>query len=292
MTLSVQAYAKVNLTLEALAKRDDGYHEIVSVLQTISLTDSISFDSNETLEFFCDVPGLQTENNLVLRAARLLGETTSCQKGATIHLTKRIPIAAGLGSGATDAAYTLVALDRLWGTNMPFPRLLELAAELGSDVSFFLHGGTALTEGRGEIVTPLPSVPEMWLVLLIPPIDVADKTAQLYAQLKNEHFTSRHITRTLVENINKWIRPDASMLYNVFEHVAFDFYSGLSDYCSIFTSAGAAGVHMAGAGPALFAIVSDKAKGEAILSNLKVNKHEAYLVSTVNSTPLADGGDS
>ena len=292
MTLTVQAYAKVNLTLEVLRERDDGYHEIMSVLQTISLTDSISFDSSETLEFSCDFPDLQTEDNLVMRAARLLKEVTGSQKGATINLNKRIPVAAGLGSGATDAAYTLVGLDRWWGTNMPFLRLMELAAELGSDVSFFLHGGTALAEGRGEVVTPLPSVPEMWLVLLIPPINVADKTAQLYAQLKDEHFTSGDITKTFVDNVNRWVRPDASMLYNVFEHVAYDFYSGLSDYRSQFTSAGAADVHVAGAGPALFTVVSDKAKGEDIVKNLKVDNHEAYLVNTVSSTPLADGGDS
>ncbi|UCG83046.1 MAG: 4-(cytidine 5'-diphospho)-2-C-methyl-D-erythritol kinase, partial [Dehalococcoidia bacterium] len=208
MTLLAQACAKVNLTLEALGKRDDGYHDIVSVLQSISLADTISFESGETLEYTCDVPDLQTSDNLILRAAHSLREATGCGKGAKIHLIKRIPVAAGLGSGATDAATTLIALDRLWGTNVPFPRLLELAAGLGSDVSFFLHGGTALAEGRGEAVTPLLSVPEMWLVLLIPPIEIADKTAQLYAQLRDDIFTSGHKTSKLVENINKGTRPD------------------------------------------------------------------------------------
>ncbi|UCG83436.1 MAG: 4-diphosphocytidyl-2C-methyl-D-erythritol kinase, partial [Dehalococcoidia bacterium] len=184
------------------------------------------------------------------------------------------------------------ALDSLWGTNVPFPRLLEMAAGLGSDVSFFLHGGTALAEGRGEAMTPLLSVPEMWLVLLIPPIEIADKTAQLYAQLRDDIFTSGHVTSKLVENISKGTRPDASMLYNVFEHVAFDFYTGLADYRSIFISAGAVKTHIAGAGPALFTLVSNEAEGESIVKNLESNKHEAYLVRTVSSAPDVHGGNS
>jgi len=231
------------------------------VLQTISLADTLYFEIGNTLELHCDVPGLQSADNLVLRAALLLGQATGCEKGASIHLTKKIPVAAGLGSGATDAAATLVGLDRLWGTNLPFQRLLELAAELGSDVAFFLYGGTALAKGRGEQVTPLQSAAEMWMVLLIPPIEIAEKTAQLYSQINAGLFTSGRVTERLVDTISRGDRMETHLLYNVFEQIAFDFYDKLTDYSSRFTAAGAASIHLAGAGPALFTLVSDEAEG-------------------------------
>ncbi|GAG13405.1 unnamed protein product, partial [marine sediment metagenome] len=168
MSLTLPAYAKINLTLEALAKRADGYHEIVTVLQTVSLVDTLTFEPGESLDLSCNIPSLQSADNLVLKAASLLKEKTGCLKGASIRLTKGIPIAAGLGSGATDAAATLVGLNRLWELNLPPQRLMELAANLGSDAPFFLCGGTALAKGRGEKVTPLPPAPELWMVLLRP----------------------------------------------------------------------------------------------------------------------------
>jgi len=161
MSLTLPAYAKINLTLEALAKRADGYHEIVTVLQTVSLVDTLTFEPGESLDLSCNIPSLQSADNLVLKAATLLKEETGCLKGASIRLTKGIPIAAGLGSGATDAAATLVGLNRLWELNLPPQRLMELAANLGSDVPFFLCGGTALAKGRGEKVIPPPPAPEL-----------------------------------------------------------------------------------------------------------------------------------
>ena len=191
MSLTLQAYAKINLTLEVLAKRPDGYHEISTILQTISLADTLTFEPSANLDFRCDVSSLKTPDNLVLKAARLLQETTGSNKGAIINLTKRIPIAAGLGSGSTDAAATLVGLNQLWELNLSLDKLTEPAAKLGSDVAFFLYGGTALAKGRGEQITPLPPAPEHWLVLLKPAIKpVPSKTAQLYSRLNPSHYTS------------------------------------------------------------------------------------------------------
>src|SRR4030042_180950 len=158
--IPLKAYAKINLTLEALSKRPDGYHEIASVRQATSLADTLTFEPAETLDFNCDVPELQTGDNLVLKAARLLKEISGYKKGARINLTKKIPLAAGLGSGSTDAAATLVGLNKLWGLNLSRAKLLELAAKLGSDVPFFLYGGTALAQERGEQGTPLPATSE------------------------------------------------------------------------------------------------------------------------------------
>jgi 4-diphosphocytidyl-2-C-methyl-D-erythritol kinase len=288
MSLTIRAYAKINLTLEALAKRDDSYHEIATVIQTISLADTLSFEPGGVLEFSCSVPGLQSSDNLVLRAAKMLGEATGCGRGAQIKLTKVIPVAAGLGSGATDAAAALVGLNRLWETNLPPQRLSELAADLGSDVASFLCGGTVLAKGRGEKVAYLPPLPEAWLVLLMPQIDpIPNKTAQLYSKLDPSHFTSGQFTERLVNHFYEGAIIDASLLYNVFEQVAFDFFTGLSEYRAVLVQAGADNVHLAGAGPCLFTVASSEAGGKSILNDLEEAGYEAYLVCTVDAKPLA-----
>jgi len=292
MSLTIQAYAKINLTLEVLAKRPDDYHEISTILQTISLADTLTFETGGSLDFSCNVPGLQTPDNLVLKAARLLQQTTGSNKGAIISLTKSIPVAAGLGSGATDAAATLVGLNRLWGLNIPHKKLTELAARLGSDVAFFLYGGTALAKGRGEQITPLSPVPQLWLVLLKPPVEpVPSKTAQLYSQLNPSHFTSGQFTEKLVAHLNHGGKVEDSFLLNAFEQVAFDFFPRLSEYRSILLKAGARSVHLAGSGPALFTLAPDKTRGEAILKRLENEGQKAYLVQTVSVAPSAARGD-
>jgi 4-diphosphocytidyl-2-C-methyl-D-erythritol kinase len=282
MILTLQAHAKINLTLEVLAKRPDGYHEISSILQTISLADTLTFEPSERLYFRCDVLDLQKPDNLALKAARLVQATTGSNKGAIINLTKRIPIAAGLGSGATDAAATLNGLNQLWQLNLSLDKLTDLAAKLGSDVAFFLHGGTALAKVRGEQITLLPPTPQLWLVLLEPPIEpVPNKTAQLYSQLNPSHFTSGQLTQKLVAHLNHGGKVEDSFLFNVFEQVAFDFFPKLSEYRSILLKAGARSVHLAGSGPALFALAPDKAHGEAILKRLENGGQKGYLVHTV-----------
>lgn len=270
MRLTLQAHAKINLTLEVLGKRPDGYHEISSVMQTISLADTLTFEPARTLDFYCDVSSLQTPHNLVLKAAMLLKETTGCNKGAVIHVSKKIPAAAGLGSGSTDAAATLIGLNQLWELNLTLDRLLELAAKLGSDIAFFLYQGTALAKGRGELVTPLSPAPKFWLVLVNPSIKpVPQKTAKLYAQLDKSHFTSGQHTHKLINHLNHGGKVENSFIFNVFEQVAFDFFSSLKDYQSRLLAAGAPGVHLAGSGPALFTLVQDEAQAEIITKRLE-----------------------
>ena len=282
--ISLQAYAKINLTLEVLSKRPDGYHEIASVLQAISLADTLTFEPAETLDFQCDVKELQTPDNLVLKAAKLLKEISEYKKGARIDLTKRIPLAAGLGSGSTDAAATLMGLNKLWGLKLAHGKLAELAAKLGSDVPFFLYGGTALAQGRGEKLTALPAATELWMVLLKSAIEpVANKTAQLYSRLNPSHFTSGQHTERLVAHLKHGGNIEPSFLFNVFEQVAFDFFPALSDYRSRMIKAGAREVHLAGSGPTLFALVPDRSRGEAVLKNLTAEGLEAYLVHTMQT---------
>ncbi len=225
--LTVTAYAKVNLTLEVLGKRPDGYHEIRSVLQTIHLHDTLTCELAPKIEL--DAPPLtsKAEDNLVFRAARMLQETTGCKKGAVLSLTKGIPAVAGLGGGSSDAAAALCALNQLWGTGLSRKALSQIAARLGSDVPFFLYGGTALAEGRGEFVTPLPVAPRLWLVIVKPPLEVPSKTVRLYSSLKSSHFSKGEATASMILRLRQGQPLEPGLLYNVFEKVAFDVFAVL-----------------------------------------------------------------
>src|SRR5438105_2529957 len=167
------AYAKLNLGLEVTGRREDGYHDIVSVMHLVDLHDTLTFDADAEITVDCDNPILASEGraNLVWRAARLLQETAKVGKGARIELQKNIPLAAGLGGGSSDAAATLSGLVELWGLDLSGEEMRNLAGILGSDVPFFLDGATALVEGRGDRVTPLPAMPPAWAVLVCQPFN-------------------------------------------------------------------------------------------------------------------------
>lgn len=280
--LTVLAPAKLNLTLEVLAKRPDGFHEIRSVIQTINLCDSLHFQLSQNIEFKFNVPNLIPEESLVSKIASLLREATGCAKGATIEINKRIPLLSGLGGDSSDAAATLRGLNKLWGLGLSPGELLELASRLGSDVAFFVYGGTAVVKGRGEMVTPLPPSPHMWVVVMMPPVPrMPGKTAQLYASLKAIHYTDGQITDRLVALLTGGGEVTPSSLFNVFEGVALDSFTGLGEYWQQFLKAGAQEVHLAGSGPALFTLVKDKAQAEKIYGHLQQQGLESHLTDTL-----------
>jgi 4-diphosphocytidyl-2-C-methyl-D-erythritol kinase len=181
--LRLSAPAKVNLVLRILGKRADGYHELETLFERIDLADELTFQIRPSgLALTCDNPALSCgEDNLVLKAARLLQHTFQMTQGASIHLTKRIPIAAGLGGGSSDAATTLMGLSRLWELEIPTEQLHALAAHLGSDVPFFLlQQPFAIGKGRGERLEPLPEpYPTLWHVVVTPPVTLS--TPEVYA---------------------------------------------------------------------------------------------------------------
>ncbi|MDI6814887.1 MAG: 4-(cytidine 5'-diphospho)-2-C-methyl-D-erythritol kinase [Dehalococcoidales bacterium] len=280
--LTVLAPAKLNLTLEVLAKRPDGLHEIRSVIQTINLCDSLHFRLSQDIRFKFNAPDLIPEESLVSKAAGLLHEATGCVKGVTIEVSKGIPLLSGLGGDSSDAAATLHGLNKLWGLGLSPRELLELALKLGSDVAFFLYGGTALVEGRGEIVTLLPPLPQMWVVVMIPPLArMPGKTERLYASLRASHYTDGQITDRLVALLTGGGEVTPSSLFNVFEDVAPDNFTGLREYWQQFLKAGAQQVHLAGSGPALFTLIKDKAQAEELYIRLRQQRLESYLTDTL-----------
>ena len=279
--LTVVAPAKLNLTLEVLAKRRDGFHEIRSVIQAINLCDSLHFQLSQNNEFRSGMPGWLAEESLVSQAASLLQETTGCTKGAAIEVEKRIPLMSGLGGDSSDAAAVLRGLDQLWELGLSKKELLELAPQLGSDVSFFLYGGTALAEGRGERITPLPSLPHTWVVLVVPSVSRSPgKTQRLYASLEASHYTDGQITERLVEALRAGGELTPSLLFNAFESVTFARSSELSVYREHIVKTGATNVHLAGSGPTLFTPVEDRTEAEDLHLRLQQQGLESYLMDT------------
>ena len=281
MMLPFRAYAKVNLTLEVLRRRPDGYHDIVSVMQTIDLADTLHFEPSDELELACYRSELATADNLVLKAARLLQEATGCREGARILLAKGIPVAAGLGGGSSDAAVTLLALNRLWRLGLTVAALTPVAAQVGSDVPFFLHGGIAIVSGRGDAVTPLPSLPETWLVVVRPPWEIPHKTQSLYAALESSAFTDGEASQRLARLIRDGQRLEASLLNNAFEGVASAVFPGLDDYRRYCLEEGAPNPCLAGSGPSLFVLAAGKEAGEGWRRRFAARGLEAYLARTV-----------
>ncbi len=284
--LTLTAPAKLNLTLEVLGKRPDGYHEIRSVMQTISLADTLNFKASSTISFKSANADWLPEKSLVAKAAGLLRETAGTAKGALIEVAKSIPLVSGLGGDSSDAAATLRGLSQLWGLNLPREELLKLAAGLGSDVPFFLYGGTVLAAGRGEILTPLPSLPHHWVVLVLPALPrLPDKTKQLYASIKPDDYTDGQITGRLVEVLKRGEGFSPSLLFNVFKSVAFSRFAGLEEYRERMLKLGADNVHLAGSGPTLFSLVKDKTKAEDLYLQCKKQKMETYIAEMIGTKP-------
>ncbi len=278
--LTLEAHAKINLTLEVLGKRDDGYHEIVSVIQTVDLHDTVALESADGIVLECDRPELATPDNLAVRAAHLLRERTGCADGARIVLDKRIPVAAGLGGGSSDAAATFKGLNELWGLGLSPGDLAEVAAELGSDVPFLLQGGAAMLESRGEVMRPLPPPDLRWLVVLSPSIELSDKTASLYGRVSEANYTPGHLSRKLAARIRGGGDVPPQFLFNTFDDVAREAFPGLDAYWAALHDLGAREIHVTGTGPSLYAPVSRKEQGTAIQLMLR-HRHgwEAHLVS-------------
>lgn len=279
--MRLYAAAKINWTLEVLNRRDDGYHEVRTVMQTVELRDSLDIEAAGELQIEVEGPHEVSEDDLMLRAAAVLDEGGG--RGGRVRLRKRIPVAAGLGGGSSDAAAALRGLNRLWGLGHGKERLAELAAQIGSDVPFFIYGGTALAEGRGERVTALPEAAPMWLVLLAPPLELPEKTRRMYAALAVADFTDGSRAEALVEGIRGGRPVDDGGLYNAFERAAFEAFVGLDGYRDALLAAGARRAHLAGSGPALFALGPDEETARSVYGRLRPRGGQAFLVRTLTA---------
>ena len=224
---------------------------------------------------------METQDNLVYRAAVLLKETSGVSAGAEIRLEKQIPLAAGLGGGSSDAAATLLGLDRLWSLGLGEEELKELAAQLGSDVPFFLTGGTALVEGRGERVSNVKTPPTLWLVLAFPDHRLENKTATAYKSLSHTDHTDGRRTADLVKRIEAGSEITHDSFFNVFDRVANQIFPGIDGSWSILQEASGGPVHLSGAGPTLFCRVDGPEQGQKVVTECVGKGLDSRLVRTL-----------
>lgn len=254
--MRVSAHAKINLHLRILGKRPDGFHELETIFQEITLCDDFIFRASEhsDVRLTCsraDIP--VDEGNLVVRAAQALRSATGSQQGCHIDLIKRIPAGAGLGGGSSDAATTLWALNRLWNLNLPPQRLAQLAATLGSDVPFFLTGGIALASGRGERLTTLPPSPPYTGVLVCPPVHLSTRDVYsagnfpLTKSRKNDTFTD---VKKRIHTPERW----QDHFCNDLESVVFQQHPHFQRQLEQLSDAGAFYVRMSGSGSSLYGL--------------------------------------
>ena len=282
--MQIDAYAKLNLTFEVLGKRTDGYHEVKTVMQTVGLADRISFEAWPTLQVDCDSVELSGEANLVWKAAHALAARYGIIPKGRVRIQKRIPVAMGLGGGSSDAAAALRGLNMLWGVGASDEELLEIAAGIGSDVAFFLHGGTALAQGRGEIVFPLPAAPAFNLTLVFPDLAVADKTRRMYSLLTPANYSDGGITRRLVLLLSGGGFVSESIrdcIFNVFQDVAEWEFPVLAQMRRAVMEQGGPELHLCGAGPAMFAVPSSESDHRAVAEALQPMGAGVYLVTAV-----------
>lgn len=280
--LYVKAPAKINLTLDVLHKRPDGFHEVEMIMTTVDLADRIGLESREDgiikiISADRYVP--DDQRNLAYQAAKLLKDTYNVQAGVSIVLEKRIPVAAGLAGGSSDAAATLKGLNRLWNLQLTADQLAEHGAKIGSDVSFCVYGGTALATGRGEKIQELPSPPNCWIILAKPSIGVS--TADVYGGLKvNEiiHPDTSEMMRAIKEKDYELM---CATMGNALESVTLKLYPEVSTIKEQMMKFGADAVLMSGSGPTVFGLVQHESRVNRIYNGLRGFCDEVYAVRLI-----------
>ncbi|MGX1433761.1 4-diphosphocytidyl-2-C-methyl-D-erythritol kinase [Cytobacillus horneckiae] len=270
LKLLVKAPAKINLSLDVLGKRDDGYHEVEMIMTTIDLADRLELTLLETNEIKIVshnrfVP--DDHRNLAYQAAVLLKERFNVNKGVSIAIEKVIPVAAGLAGGSSDAAAALRGLNKLWGLGLTLDELAEIGAEIGSDVSFCVYGGTALATGRGEMIQPLPAPPTCWVILAKPFIGVS--TADVYRKL-NLNGLKHPNTKEMIQAIHT---SDYGLvcrhLANVLEDVTLKMHPEVNQIKEQMKRFGADAVLMSGSGPTVFGLVHHDSRMHRIYNGLR-----------------------
>jgi len=279
--LVIEAPAKINLTLNVLGKRQDGYHELETVMQQISLKDRITLcpggEGIRIISSSAGIPG--DEANLAWQAARLMFEEFSIAAGLQIYIEKNIPVGAGLAGGSTDAAAVIKGIDRLWSLNLTTERMCALGLELGSDVPFCLVGGTALARGRGEILTVLPDGPCLDMVLVKPDFQLS--TAEIYRNFRRDQVKSLPDNRAFLE---AWHRCDmmalAAQMKNVLESVSIPRCPEVAVIKQKLDDCQALASLMSGSGPSVVGLFASREAARQAWEIMKDQYEESYLVSS------------
>ncbi len=282
--LTLWTAAKINLYLDVIGKRNDGYHEIESIMQSVTLYDRLVLKPfKEGIEILSDEPDIPLgRENLCYKAAELFLKKTKIKQGLQIEIHKTIPRKAGLGGGSADAAATLWGMNKLFGVRVPLIILSKWASLLGADVPFCLRGGTSLVRGKGEILIPLPSLKDGWLVLLDPGIPIS--TSWVYEKIRGEltkKKLSAKLLATLVEK--EGLLEISKFLYNRLEEVVLERFPIMKAVKKEMMQAGAKGTLMTGSGSIIFGMVENKKEGESLRSKLQ-RRGKIYLVQPTDKS--------
>jgi len=283
--------SKINIGLAITGKREDGYHDIDSIFQSIRLSDSIYFAKHHSVVFSGGAPELPEymqklitygEENLALKALRALQAYTGCKAGAAIHLLKRVPIQAGLGGGSADAAAMLVGLNRFWDLRLTQEELLQIGATLGSDVPFLLQGGTARGTGRGEILTYGKSPDPHWLLLVKPKVSVS--TAVAYGRFTNKSIATKQTIDTVQQHLeNNDLKSAFLTSANTFEELLFPDHEELVICKEFFTSSGYPTI-MTGSGPTMVVLLDKPMEALQLQEEIKAAGHDWLSLITKTCT--------
>jgi 4-diphosphocytidyl-2-C-methyl-D-erythritol kinase len=268
--LLVKAPAKINLALDVLYKRPDGFHEVEMIMTTIDLADRVELtlldqDKIHILSHNRYVP--DDQRNLAYQAAHLLKTRFQVKKGVQITIEKTIPVAAGLAGGSSDAAATLRGLNKLWDLGLTMDELAEIGSEIGSDVSFCVYGGTALAKGRGEVITDLPAPPTCWVILAKPFIGVS--TAEVYRRLDVNGMKHPNINEMVKAIQNNDYQSVCENVGNVLEDVTLKLHPEVAQIKEQMKRFGADAVLMSGSGPTVFGIVQHDSRMHRIYNGLR-----------------------
>lgn len=276
--MRIKSFAKINLGLEVIGKRENGYHQVRTLLQAVGLYDVLAFrpTHQDSMELRGNDQSISwKEDNLVFRAAHLLKEHFRVSKGIEIEVTKNIPAGAGLGGGSSNAAVTLYALNRNWGLGLGRDDLMDLGKMLGADVPFFLEGGLCLGLEKGDKITPLPDLGNLSCLLVLPPFSI--QTTFIY-----EHFplslTSQHKDSKIIKFLSD---RELGFLENSLEETVFRFHPQLKEIKSLFQSQDSDLALVSGTGSAVFGLFSDQEKAKAAFRELR-KKYPSLLVETLS----------
>lgn len=289
--LVLYAAAKVNLALEILSRRADGYHEIATVMQAVDLSDRLVLEDAESLELKVNVPDIPADaTNLAMRAAMALREAAAVDRGVRIVLDKRIPAAAGLGGGSADAAAVLFGLNRMWGLRWPVRRLREVATNLGTDVPFFLEGGAALGTARGERLEQIAGT-SLALVLVNPGVQVS--TAEAYARVTPAMYSDGSRARNMVRAL-KAREPAgiAANLYNTLETAVAPTRPEIGRMKAALLAAGALGAAMSGSGPTVVGVARSFEHARQVRTRLVRGSWACWAVRALQGPAIRVRGDS
>ncbi len=289
LKLLVKAPAKINLSLDVLHKRPDGYHEVEMIMTTIDLADRIELalldsDVIKIVSLNRFVP--DDQRNLAYQAANILKEKFHVKKGVEIKIEKNIPVAAGLAGGSSDAAAVLRGLNKLWDLGLTLDELAVIGAEIGSDVSFCVYGGTALATGRGEIIKELPAPPVCWVILAKPFIGVS--TADIYKRLDVETIEHPN-TEKMIESISsKDYDQMCESVGNVLENVTLSLYPEVAQIKEQICKFGADAVLMSGSGPTVFGLIQHDSRMNRVYNGLRGFCDQVFAVRMIGQRHTLD----